>query len=88
MVIVGTHVDKIVQNWRVQECEEFHQLIQRNYCSGSPYYPDVEGIKFVACPGDCDQRRTDFQPIIALRKHLYDVASSIMITLGRSLMLE
>ena len=63
-------------------CEDLHKLILINYCSGSPYYPDIKGIKFVSCLG-IGLRRTDFKPIIELRKCLYDVASSMMVTLGR-----
>ena len=83
VVIVGTHVDMIVRKQRIQVCEDLHKLIQTNYCSGSPYYPDIKGIKFVSCLGNNGQRRTEFQPIIELRKHLYDIASSMMVTLGR-----
>ena len=82
VVIVGTHVDKILRRQRIQVCEDLHKLIQTNYCSGSPYYPDIKGIKFVACP-DSGQSRTDLQPIIELRKYLYDIASSMMVTIGR-----
>ena len=80
MVIVGTHVDMIVQKQRMQLCEEMYQLIQRNYCSGSPYYPDIKCIKFVSCLND--NQKADFQPIIDLRKNLYDIASSMMINIG------
>jgi len=84
VVIVGTHVDKIVCKQRnaIQVCKELHQLIQTNYCSGSPYYPDIKGIKFVSCLGN-GQTRSQFQPIVELRKHLYDIASSMMVTLGK-----
>jgi len=52
----------------------------RNYCSGLPYYPTIKGIKFVSCPPALNKK--DIEVIKDLRKHLYNVASLMQVTVG------
>lgn len=80
MIIVGTHVDLIPAKERSQTCEYLKNVIQSHYCIGLPYYPTIKAIKFVSCPPTLS--KNDIEVIKSLRKHLYTVASSILVTAG------
>ena len=78
MIIVGTHVDK-VKHFSKQKRMPYTKRIEELY-SNKYWYPTIKAIEFVSCDMKYKKYKKYLNP---LRDTLYDIASSMKMSVGK-----